>query len=234
MDIPITVPQLIVLKYLARNNNSVPIGTLKSSLISETDEINSSIELLRKQDYLITNEPLVLLNDKGISFVNEYDNIGSEYIHNGELDDAVIYFLYILRRPISSKWFPLIIQEKAPATSMSKPGDGFNLDDYIQYKSSKNNYILIERNVFSLKSSGREYYESKVAKEKEKLKKESLHYEQLEYSVQELKNKLTDYHDVQKRGKDAILISKVSIGLSILIPLILLILKWQCNVPVGK
>lgn len=168
MDIPITVPQLIVLKYLARNNNSVTIGELKRGLISETDEINSSIELLRKQDYLITNENEVSLNGKGISFINDYDQIASLYVGNEDLDGAIICFLYTLDAPISSKWFPSIIQEKAPVTSMSKPEDGFHLFDYIQYKSTKNNYILLEKNKFSLKQSGKVYYESKIDEENKK------------------------------------------------------------------
>jgi hypothetical protein len=168
MDLLIKPRELIVLKYLTRNKNPVSFGTLKSYLASEIEQIDSSVEALESQGYLIKNESGVSLIEKGISFINEYDKIGSEYISNEDLDGAIISFLYKLDAPISTRWFPLIIQEKAPITTMSNAIEGYHLHDYITFKSSKSNYILFEKNKFSLKPSGKDYYESKIA-EKNKI-----------------------------------------------------------------
>ena len=74
----------------------------------------------------------------------------------------------------------------------------------------------------------------KTAEETRRNEMEDLQYQQLSYSVQELQRKLRDYDKVEKRGIDSLFMSRLSIGLSITIPLILLLLKWQCNIPAGK
>ena len=231
MILPIVVAELIILKYFSRNNNSVSISQLKRDTISEIKDINDVIASLRDKDYVLLNETNVSLTEKAILFINDYDKIGSEYIFKDELDLAILFFMNNLNAPLSSKWFPLLIQEKAPITDMSQPNEGYHLYNYIIYKSGIKNYIDFINNNFSLKPSGKNYFQSVIIQEKKKVETEDLQYAHLDYSVQELEKKLSDYDNVQKRGRDAIFISKVSISLSILIPLILQLLKWKCNVP---
>jgi NADPH:quinone reductase-like Zn-dependent oxidoreductase len=69
------------------------------------------------------------------------------------------------------------------------------------------------------------------AKEEKAKGLESLQVENLRLAVDKLRKEVSDYDDTKNRAKTSLVMSKVSIGLSIAIPLILLMLKWKCNLP---
>jgi hypothetical protein len=105
---------------------------------------------------------------------------------------------------------------------------------FLYAKNTKSNlYMSLTDLGIEVKKAGGhlKYLENKKIEEKKKEEIQNLQFEQLDYSVQELQKKLRDYDKVQQRAKDSILFSKVSIGLSIVIPILILMLKWKCNAP---
>jgi hypothetical protein len=118
--------------------------------------------------------------------------------------------------------------------------DHYNLVKFLNNSSKFSSVCEIQKNGRkAIEVGGIEKYikllEHQIkSEENRKNEMEDLQYQQLDYSVQELQRKLRDYDKVEKRAKDANTNSIISICLSILIPLIILLLKWKCNVPSGQ
>lgn len=98
---------------------------------------------------------------------------------------------------------------------------------YAKYSSSSKLYILLEDLGREVKKAGghTKYLDNKNIKEKRKQELEQLHFQQLDYSVQELHNKLSDYGQVKSRSKR----SELYAIIAIIVSLISIVLQWIYN-----
>ena len=196
-------PALIILKYLSRNNNKAIKGNLKSSLASRIRQIDSVLDTMVVSGDITIAEAIVSLTDKSIKYIKNYDNVGSEYIFKNNIDLAIIKFLYEIDIPISTKWFPKIIQDWSPTYTMSSPDEGYDLDTYIVFHSGIKSYVINQDNNFSLKPTGKSYYESILALEQKIANKDNLEIknEELQSQINELTLESLQYH---KENRDLV------------------------------
>lgn len=189
MEFIIKAPALIILKYLAKHNNQEIVGRIKSNLSSQVKQINFILEKLINDGYLTSpSQAIISLTEKSINYLTEYDNFGDEYIFNNQLDFAILKFLYEIKTPLPVRCFPKIIQESCPSYTKN-PNEGDDLQTYIEFHSSIKNYLINENENFSLKLTGRNYYESILANEFRKSTQENFEIENKK--LQSEINKLT-------------------------------------------
>ena len=207
MEFLVKPPDLIILKYLSINNNKAETPKLKRDLVGKVKEINNILDSLWLKGYIeISTDMIVSLSQAAIDYLSEYDNFGSEYIFEDKLDLAILKFLYEIDTPISTKWFPKIIQDSSPTYTMNSP-EGMDLDTYIVYHSNIKSYVINQNDNFSLKPTGRSYYESILATHEKAANKENFEIQnkQLQSQISELTFESLQYH---KENRD--LVEKLS------------------------
>lgn len=173
MEFIVKPPALIILKYLATCKNQQIVGRIKSTLSSQVKQIDSILQKLIRDGYLTSpSQAIISLTEKSINYLREYDNFGNEYIFKNQIDLAILKFLYEINTPLPIRWFPKIIQETCPSYTKS-PNEGDDLETYMLFHSSIKNYLINENENFSLRPTGRNYYESILAHDLKKSNEEN-------------------------------------------------------------
>jgi hypothetical protein len=177
MEFIVKPPALIILKYLSKSHKQEVVGRIKRSLVSQVKKIDSILERLINDGYITSpSQAIISLTEKSINYLEEYDNFGDEYIFNNQADVAILKFLYEINTPLSIRWFPKIIQESCPSYIKS-PNEGDDLQTYMIFHSSIKSYLINENGNFSLKQTGRNFYESILASKHRRLNEENFELE---------------------------------------------------------
>lgn len=139
----------------------------------EPPNFDAVINPLIDKDYLRQQENLYFLTDKANQFLLKYDNIGQQEIFDGNIQMAILEFLYQLNSPIKIDHFPKLILDSAPHTANSMSNE-LAVMDLLAYKNPLKSYVeKSNANWFKLNENGRKYYEYQIAEREKKAKEKN-------------------------------------------------------------
>jgi len=190
-QLPLQGLELQALLYIYRGKGNHWISDIKLKFGSANGNIVQALTSLSEQGYLtlILDKKNCELTEKGWSFYNAYNKIGNSYIHENQLDHAIMLFLSKLKVGISTEFFPSVILDKAfietPTLSNSQ-----SLHDYMHH-NCKLKYCYTETGLLS--DNGKDYFESHLKKKENESEKQSLELQHLKDSIEQIEMKLQDY-----------------------------------------
>jgi DNA-binding MarR family transcriptional regulator len=221
-QLPLQGLELQALLYIYRGKGNHWISDIKLKFGSANGNIVQALTSLSEQGYLslILDKKDCELTEKGWFFFNAYNKIGNSYIHENQLDHAIMLFLSQLKVGISKEFFPSVILDKAFIESPTL-ANSQSLHDYMHH-NSKLKYCYTETGLLS--DHGKDYFEDHLDKKEKESEKQSLEFQHLKDSIEQLEMKLKDYPLVRKQKIWAFIISIIAIGIAA-ISLLLQILK---------
>ncbi len=160
MRYDIKPPELVILKFLSNSDNGSNLIDVRRENAVSIPDIDDVLQKMIGDGTILKTGVDISMTESTKEYLKDYDHVGLTQIMSGNLDLAILQFLYNIGCDIPIKCFQATIINHTPSGGGKGVDDSFRLFNYLLYKSSIKNYLEIKNgSEVQLLDTGRIYYE---------------------------------------------------------------------------